>query len=344
MKHFVGLDVSLAETAICVVDENGVIAREGKAPSDPGSISAWLGELDLQFEKVGLEIGGLSRWLCVELRQIGLQAICIDPRRLRGMTKIMPVKTDRNDARAIAQVMRVGWYSVVHIKSPANQELRLLLANRKTLLNKQVDIENEVRGTLRVFGLKLSGRITQATFERRALDLVEDNPRFLALVRPMLIARTVLRQQCAVLHKMLLDVVRRDQTCRRLMTVPGVGPLTAVAYVTTIDDPDRFHRSRDVGAHLGLTPRKYASGEVDRNGGISKCGDVMMRSVLYQAALALLTRSQRWSALRAWGMAVAKRRGLKRAVVAVSRKLAIVMHRIWADGSEFRWTKEVQPV
>jgi transposase len=343
MKHFVGLDVSLAETAICVVDENGVIAREGKALSDPEAIAAWLGELDLQFEKVGLEIGGLSRWLCVELREIGLQAICIDPRRLRGMTKIMPVKTDRNDARAIAQVMRVGWYSVVHIKSAASQELRLLLANRKTLLDKQIDIENEVRGTLRVFGLKLAGRITQATFERRALDLVEDNPRFLALVRPMLIARTVLRQQCAVLHKMLLDVVRHSQTCRRLMTVPGVGPLTAVAYITTIDDPDRFHRSRDVGAHLGLTPRKYASGEVDRNGGISKCGDVMMRSVLYQAALALLTRSQRWSALRAWGMAVAKRRGLKRAVVAVSRKLAIVMHRIWADGSEFRWTQEVVP-
>ncbi len=343
MKHFVGLDVSLAETAICVVDENGVIAREGKAASEPEAIYAWLGELDLPFEKVGMEIGGLSRWLCVELRQIGLQAICIDPRRLRGMTKIMPVKTDRNDARAIAQVMRVGWYAVVHIKSAASQELRLLLANRKTLLDKQIDIENEVRGTLRVFGLKLAGRITQATFERRALDLVEDNPRFLALVRPMLIARTVLRQQCAVLHKMLLDVVRRDQTCRRLMTVPGVGPLTAVAYVTTIDDPDRFHRSRDVGAHLGLTPRKYASGEVDRNGGISKCGDVMMRSVLYQAALALLTRSERWSALRAWGMAVAKRRGLKRAVVAVSRKLAIVMHRIWADGSEFRWSKEVQP-
>lgn len=343
MKHFVGLDVSLAETAICVVDENGIIAREGKALSDPEAISAWLGELDLQFEKVGLEIGGLSRWLCVELRQIGLQAICIDPRRLRGMTKIMPVRTDRNDARAIAQVMRVGWYSVVHIKSAASQELRLLLANRKTLLDKQIDIENEVRGTLRVFGLKLSGRITQATFERRALNLVEDNPRFLALVRPMLIARTVLRQQCAVLHKMLLDAVRHSQTCRRLMTVPRVGPLTAVAYVTTIDDPGRFHKSRDVGAHLGLTPRKYASGEVDRNGGISKCGDVMMRSVLYQAALALLTRSQRWSALRAWGMAVAKRRGLKRAVVAVSRKLAIIMHRIWADGSEFRWTKEVVP-
>lgn len=194
---------------------------------------------------------------------------------------------------------------------------------------------------MRAFGLKLSGRITQATFEKCALELVEDRPRLAAMLRPMLIARKALRQQVAVLHKMLLDTVRASETCRRLMTVPGVGVLTAATYVSTINDPDRFHRSRDLGAHLGLTPRKYASGEVDRNGAISKCGDVMLRSTLYQASLALLTRSQRWSSLRAWGVAVAKRRGIKRAVVAVSRKLAVLMHRIWADGTEFRWTKEV---
>jgi transposase len=256
----------------------------------------------------------------------------------------MPVKTDRNDARAIAQVMRVGWYRVVHIKSEPNQELQMLLTNRRTLLSKQIDVENEVRGTLRAFGLKLSGRITQATFERRALELVEDRPRLAAMLRPMLVARTVLRQQVAVLHKMLLDTVRRSETCRRLMTIPGVGALTAATYVTVIDDPDRFQRSRDLGAHLGLTPRKYASGEVDRNGAISKCGDVALRSTLYQASLALLTRSQRWSTLRARGMAIAKRRGIRRAVVAVSRKLAVLMHRIWADGTEFRWTREEAPV
>ena len=124
------------------------------------------------------------------------------------------------------------------------------------------------------------------------------------------------------------------------MTIPGVGALTAITYVTTIDDPARFEHSRDVGAHLGLTPRKYASGEVDRNGAISKCGDSLCRTTLYQAALALLTRVQRWSPLKAWGMSVAKRRGLRRAVVAVARKLAIVMHRVWAEGTEFRWTRE----
>jgi transposase len=340
MQHFVGLDVSLNETAICVVDEHGIVIREAKVPSEPEAISTWLADLSLDVFRVGLEIGGLARWLYAELRSTGWPAICIDPRRLRGLTKTMPIKTDRNDARAIAQVMRVGWYSIVHIKSGVSQEMRMLLANRKTLLIKQIDIENEIRGTLRVFGLKLAGRITRTSFEERALDLVADKPRLMAMLRPMLAARAALSQQYAVLHKMVLDIIRSEPTCRRLMTVPGVGALTAITYLTTIDDPARFQHSRDVGAHLGLTPRKYASGEIDRNGGISKCGDALLRATLYQAALALLTRTQRWSTLRAWGMAVAKRRGLRRAVVAVARKLAIVLHRIWADGSEFRWSRQ----
>jgi transposase len=340
MQHFVGLDVSLNETAICVVDEHGIVIREAKVPSEPEAISTWLADLSLDVFRVGLEIGGLARWLYAELRSTGWPAICIDPRRLRGLTKTMPIKTDRNDARAIAQVMRVGWYSIVHIKSGVSQEMRMLLANRKTLLIKQIDIENEIRGTLRVFGLKLAGHITRTSFEERALDLVADKPRLMAMLRPMLAARAALSQQYAVLHKMVLDIIRSEPTCRRLMTVPGVGALTAITYLTTIDDPARFQHSRDVGAHLGLTPRKYASGEIDRNGGISKCGDALLRATLYQAALALLTRTQRWSTLRAWGMAVAKRRGLRRAVVAVARKLAIVLHRIWADGSEFRWSRQ----
>lgn len=313
MLQYVGLDVSLAEVAICVVDEDGTIELEGTAPSEPDAIADWLLEHDVHPEKVGLEIGGLARWLYSELTERGLPMICIDPRRLRALTKTMPVKTDRNDARAIAQVIRVGWYRPVHIKSPVGQELRMLLANRKTLLVKYGDIENEVRGTLRAFGLKLSGRIASGQFEQRAMELVEDRPRLAALVRPMLIARSALREQCAVLHKMLLDAVARDDTCRRLMTVPGVGAVTAVTFLAVIDDPSRFQHSRDVGAHLGMTPRKYASGETDRNGSISKTGDALMRTTLYQASLVLLTRSKRWSTLKAWGMAVAKRRGLRRA-------------------------------
>ena len=169
MKFYVGLDVSLAETAICVLDEDGIIVREGTAPSDPDDISKWLSKLDLAYERVGLEAGSTASWLYNGLRSRGLNAICIDPRRLRAMTKTMPIKNDRNDARAIAGCMRVGWFSIVHVKSDESQEIRMLLNNRRTLQAKQIDIENEIRGTLRVFGIKLTGRVTAGPFEDRVV-------------------------------------------------------------------------------------------------------------------------------------------------------------------------------
>ena len=339
MKYYVGLDVSLATTAICAVDEDGAIIKEGVAASDPDEIANWLGQLGLAFQRVGLETGSTAAWLYSGLRDRGVPAVCIDPRRLRAVTKTMRIKNDRNDARAIAHCMRVGWYSVVHVKSEVSQVVRMLLTNRRTLQSKQIDIENEIRGTLRVFGLKLTGTITAGRFEGRVLELVA-TPHLEAVVRPMLVARAALREQCAVLHKMMLEMVRKSTTCRRLMTIPGVGAIAALTFLTTIDDPARFQRSRDVGAHLGLTPKKYASGETDRNGGISKCGDAPMRAVLYQAALALLMRSKKYSAIRVWGLGIAKRRGLRRAAVAVARKLAVLMHRIWADGTKYRWQRE----
>lgn len=337
MTYYAGLDVSLHETAICVVDADGRIVAEGAVPSDPGSILTWLDKRAFPIERAGLEIGGISRWLHEGLREGGLNAICIDPRRLHALTKIMPVKTDRNDARSIAMAMRVGWYSEVHIKSKEAQILRMLLTNRKTLLDKQIDIDNAIRGTLRVFGIKVSGRISHATFETRVREAIVDAPNLADLVEPLLRVRSAMREQYAILHRQLLRTVREDEVCRRLMTIPGVGAVAAVTFRTTIDDPKRFRRSRDVGAHLGLTPRKYASGETDRNGSISRMGDANTRAVLYQAGLALLTRSQRWSKLKAWGVAVAKRRGMRRAVVAVGRKLAILMHRIWKDGTTYEW-------
>ena len=259
---------------------------------------------------------------------------------MKGATAAMAVKTDRNDARAIAQAMRVGWFTAVHVKTIESQELRLLLTNRKTLLSSRVVLENEVRGTLKAFGLKV-GKVTAEGFEARVLDLNSESARLQNMIRPMLAAREALRQQYAELHEMVLEVVRSHSACRRLMTVPGVGPITALTFVTCVDDPARFSHSRDVGAHLGLTPRKYASGEVDRNGGISKSGDRLTREALFLAAHALLTRVTRWSALKAWAMSVAKRRGLRRATVAVARKLSVVMHRMWAEGEEFRWTNNV---
>ena len=224
MRYFAGLDVSLDETAICVVDEDGIVVTEGKAASEPDDLVRWLVATGLTITRVGLEAGPLSPWLHTELRAAGLPAICIETRRMKGATAAMAVKTDRNDARAIAHAMRVGWFTVVHVKTAESQELRLLLNNRRTLLEKRVAIDNEIRGTLKAFGLKL-GAVTVAAFEVRVLELLAKRSRLLAMVRPMLAARAALRQQCDVLHRMVLKAVRASAVCRRLLSVPGVGPI-----------------------------------------------------------------------------------------------------------------------
>ena len=270
MSYFVGLDVSLDETAICVVNEAGDIVKEGKTETDPEAIATWLDAVALPIERLGLEAGPLSPWLHEGLQSAGLPAVCIETRRMKAATALMAVKTDRNDARAIAQAMRVGWFTAVHVKTAESQEL--LLTNRKTLQTGRVALENEIRGTLKAFGPKV-GRVSAGAFEARVLELTADRPRLQAMVRPMLAARQALRLQFDALHVMVLKAVRTHAVCRRLLAVPGVGAVTALAFVTAVDDPARFARSRDVGAHFELTPRKYASGEIDRNGAISKSGD-----------------------------------------------------------------------
>src|SRR5436309_6779041 len=215
----------------------------------------------------------------------------------------------------------------------------MLLTSRQLLQAKALDIENDLRGTLRNFGLKV-GMVGTVKFEARIRDLVAEHPDLAAIVEPLLIARRVLREQLGVLHRQLLEIVRHDEVCRRLMTTPGVGPVVALTFRATVDVPSRFTCSKAVGAAFGLTPRRQHSGEIDRMGGISKCGDVMMREMLFEAALVLMTRGM-WSWLKAWGMKIARHRGMKRAIVAVARRLAVIMHRMWVDGTEFRWsTKE----
>lgn len=338
MKYFAGLDVSMEETSICVVDETGAVVREGRVASEPGAIVAWLEGTGLSVARLGLEAGPLSPWLHSGLVASGLPAICIETRRMRGATILMAVKTDRIDAQSIAQAMRVGWYTVVHMKSMWSQELRLLLRNRKALVEQRVGLDNEIRGTLKAFGIKL-GAVSEGRFAAAVEAAIKEQHRaLLVMVAPLLLVRTTLRRSSAVLQRLVLSAVRASAVCRRFMTVPGVGPVVALTAMTGIDDPARFRRSRSVGVHFGMTPRKYSSGEVDRNGAISKCGDELVREALFQAAHTLLTRTKRWSALKAWGMQVAKRRGLRRATVAVARKLAVVLHRMWATGEDFRWT------
>ncbi len=341
MEQFAGLDVSLEETSICVVDERGRVVREARVASDPTAIVARFGQSGLSVTRVGLEAGPLSPWLHSGLVAGGLPAVCIETRRMRGATLLMAVKTDRVDARAIAHAIRVGWYTPVHVKSAASQELRLLLRNRKTLVEHRVGLDNEIRGTLKAFGIKL-GKVSEARFAEVVVRAIEaQRPALLSMVAPMLMVRAALRRSYARLHRMVLSAVRGSPVCRRFMTVPGVGGVVALSVLTGIDHPGRFTRSRDVGVHFGLTPRKYASGEVDRNGAISKCGDEMVRQALFQAAHTLLTRVKRWSALKAWGMRIAKRRGLRRATVALARRLAVLLHRMWLSGEDFRWTADL---
>jgi transposase len=253
MEYFAGLDVSVKETSVCIVDDTGKTIREVKVASEPEALLAVLNPPAYQFKRIGLEAGPLSQWLFSALAEAGLPVICVETRHMRAVLKAQINKTDRNDARGIAQMMRAGLYRPVHVKTLRSQKLRMLLVHRKLLQSKSIAIENDLRGTLRNFVLKV-GVAGTAKFEARIKELVENLPDLAALVEPLLVVRRVLREQIAVLHCRLLAIVRNDEVCRRLMTTPGVGPVVALTYRATIDVPARFRNSRAVGAVMGLTP------------------------------------------------------------------------------------------
>jgi transposase len=334
MNKYAGLDVSLEETAVAIVDETGRVVREAKVASEIEAIDAWLRAQGIEIVRLGLEAGPLSSWLYAGLKEHGWPGVCIETRRLRAVTRAMPVKSDRKDAEAIAQVMRTGWYRAVHVKSLESQQLRLLLRHRKILQAKRQDLENELRGTLKAFGLKL-GAVTQRTLAARVLELVAGEPWLERLARPMLAARAALIDSFNELHGLLLKIVKADAVCQRFMTVPGIGVVNALAFKTGVDDPTRFRHSADVGPHFGLTPRRYESGETQRIGPISKCGDAMVRSLLFEAAMTLLHRVKASSSLKRWARALAKKVGPRKAAVALARRLAVIMHRMWLDGTDF---------
>jgi transposase len=334
---YAGLDVCLASVSVCIVDEAGSIIREAVVAAEPEDVAAYLGSLDQPLARVGLEAGPTADWLVAALIARGLPAICLESRQVKAALSAMPVKTDRNDARGIAQVVRTGWYKAVHVKSMASQHARTLIAARKHLVKGLSATEQAIRGLLRPFGLKV-GQVTRRAFAGRIGELVSGQPTLAAIMAPLLAARAATIHELSRLHRLLLSAVRDDQISRRLMTMPGIGPVTALTFRATIDDPNRFARSRSVGPYLGLTPRRYQSGEVDRVGRITKVGDGETRTALFEAANVVLRPATRWSPMKAWAVRIAQRQGAKRAKVALARKMAVVLHRMWRDGTEFRWT------
>jgi transposase len=339
MEHYAGIDVSLERSSVCVVDATGRIVREAKVASEPEALVRFFGQLDLPLTRIGLEAGPLSQWLHAGLAKAGYAVVLLETRQVKAALSAMIVKTDRKDARGIAQLLRMGWFRPVHCKSPPAQEIRALLVGRKLLQGKLVDIELGIRGILRGFGLKV-GPVSKGRFAARIRELVGGQAMLERVIEPMLRAREALRAEYHALHRAVLAIVRMDTTCRRLMTVPGVGAVVAVTFASAVDDPARFHRSRAVGAHFGLTPKKYQSGETEVTGGISKVGDAMVRTALYEAANVMLTRAGKFSTLKRWALEIARRRGTRRAKVALARKLACVLHRMWVDGATFRFGKE----
>jgi transposase len=339
MEHYVGLDVSLKLTAICVVDQAGSVMREGVVVSDPETIAEFVTSNAPSVVRIGLETGPTATWLWTELKQLGLPVICIDARHAKAVLKMQINKSDRNDAAGIARIMQTGWFKEVRVKDLDSHSVRALLASRALLVKIKRDLENQVRGLLKNLGLVI-GRAKLNVFAVRAEELIEGRPELMAAVRPLLDARNAIEQQVDDLDHKVMRLARNNAQVRRFMTAPGVGPITALCFLATIDDPARFKRSRSVGAYAGLTTRRYASGEIDWTGRISKCGDKMLRSYLYEAANVLLTRVAKWSTLKAWGVRLAKRSGLRKAKVAVARKLAVILHRMWIEGTEFKWSSK----
>ena len=310
--------------------------------SDPEAIAAFVRARTTNVVRIGLESGATSTWMWSELHRMGLPVICIDARHAKAALQMQINKSDRNDAAGIARIMQTGWYREVRVKGLDSHAIKALLVGRALLVKIRGEIENQIRGLLKNLGLVI-GRAKRKTFTSLAHEHIEDKPALQAVVGPLLKARDAVEQQIVDLDRKVMRLARAEPQVRRFMGVPGIGPITALCYLATIDDPTRFNKSRNVGAYVGLTTRRYASGESDWTGRISKCGDTMLRTYLFEAANVLLTRIAKWSALKAWGMGIAKRSGIRRAKVAVARKLAVLMHRMWIDGTEFRWSAEEAP-
>ena len=346
MTYYAGLDVTQKEVSICVVDAEGTVIAEGRVATEPALIVSWIESRVGAVDRIVHESGPLSIWLTRELVRCGAPVVCIDARAAHKALSARMNKSDRADAEALAQLARTGWYREVYIKSEASDRLRLLLGTRERMIRIRKDIEGHVRGVLETYGIRLAPVTparNRAGFRDQVQTVVEGDPVLEVVAASFIVAHEVACAEATAIEEELMILARDSALARRLMTVPGVGPIVALNFIAVIDDAGRFARASDVGAYLGLTPRRYQSGEIDYSGRISKRGNGAMRTLLFEAANVLITRVRRFSPLKAWAVRLAARKGFKKAAVAAARKIAVVLLRLWRDGTTFAWTKEALP-
>jgi transposase len=335
MDQYVGLDVSLKETCVCVIDGEGNRVWQGKCSSSPDDIEEVIRKRAPHAARVAFETGPLCVWHWHALRQASVPIVCIHARHAKAALMMQLNKTDQNDAYGLTQIVRCGWYREVEVKSMESHRVRLLLTARSRFVSMRITLYNQIRGLMKTFGVVLPpGK--GGTFVRAVEGTLPADAIVQTVVTSLLSTWKTVTAELNKIDGEIKKLVRDSELHRNLMTVPGVGVITAAAYVATIDSPHRFSSAKDVGPYLGLTPRRYQSGEIDRTGRVSKCGDAMLRALLFEAAHALLTRTRHKSSLRTWGLALAKRAGPAKGKVAVARKLAVLMHRMWLEGTAFR--------
>lgn len=335
MDYFAGLDVSLEKTHICVLDRDGTVVFEASAASTPESISAALQRAPV-CRHVVFETGRMAPMLYHGLAELGVPVICIESRQAYQALKTLAThKTDRNDARGLAQLARTGFFKPVHVKSLPSHAVRALIMARKKLVGQRITLENQIRGLAVVFGIRLPRGLSPA-FVDQVIAMSDGIAGLSSAMRGLIAAREAVLAAIGAIDADMKRLVGASDACRRLMAIPGVGPLTALAFTAAIDDPTRFRRSRDLGAYLGMVPRRYQSGEIDYTGSISKVGDRRVRTLLYEAANVMLTRYKGPSKLKEWALAIARRSNMRKARIALARRLAVIMHAMLRHGTEFK--------
>lgn len=341
MKHYIGLDVSMKETSVCIINESGKRIAEKNVTTDPKAISGYIKSLSLSPELIGLESGSLSHWLTEELINEGLPVKCIDARHCSAFLSMRINKTDRNDAQGIAEVMRCGIYREVQIKAREVRAMSSLLNGRRQLVDQRTQMLMSIRGMVKPFGIRLGSISKSKAGLERLLEHISKQGldwSTLHVINSIVYTLKAMTESIMDLDSKIKEIVENEPNARLLMTIPGVGPITALKYLVEIGDPKRFRKSRSVGAYIGLTPKQYSSGETEKQGKISKCGSKDLRSLLVEAAVVLLTRTRSWSKLKVWGLSLMKKSGLKKAATAVARKLAVIMHQMLKNGETFRFS------